>query len=203
MITSRDCPRLLPPGEKFFYKGADTQALGWMVRRVTGESLADYLSEKIWQPMGMEHDAFWNTDAPGPDGMEAAFTCLNATLRDFGRFGLMFLNHGKWNGKQIVPADWVDHATVPESPQVQPGQLVKRIGARLRISMVDVSRRRRVFRGGNILPVHLRESEREPRHRENQRLRSSLGSGFRGPDIRRILGDSRGPARRNPAPTTD
>src|SRR5579862_720981 len=80
-------PRLLQPGAKFVYKGADTQALGWMVRRVTGDSLADYLSEKVWQPMGMEHDAFWNTDAPGPSGMEAAFTCFNATLRDFGRFG--------------------------------------------------------------------------------------------------------------------
>jgi CubicO group peptidase (beta-lactamase class C family) len=118
-------PRMLPPGTKFAYKGADTQALGWLVRRVTGESLADYLSEKVWQPMGMEHDAFWNTDAPGPNGMEAAFTSLNATLRDFGRFGAMFLDHGRFNGKQIVPADWVDHATVPDAPQVQLGKLVK------------------------------------------------------------------------------
>ncbi len=117
--------RNLPPGAKFAYKGADTQALGWMLRHVTGESLADYLSEKVWQPMGMERDAFWNVDAPGPNGMEAAFTCLNATLRDFGRFGLMFLNHGKWNGKQIVPADWVERATAPDGPQVQPGKLIK------------------------------------------------------------------------------
>ena len=117
--------RGLPPGAKFVYKGADTQALGWMVRHVTDMSLADYLSEKVWQPMGMERDAFWNVDAPGPNGMEAAFTCLNATLRDFGRFGLMFLNHGKWNGKQIVPAEWIDRATAPDGPQVQPGRLSK------------------------------------------------------------------------------
>jgi CubicO group peptidase (beta-lactamase class C family) len=121
----RSLPRMLPPGTKFAYKGADTQALGWLVRRVTGESLADYLSDKVWQPMGMEHDAFWNVDAPGPAGMETAFTCLNATLRDFGRFGVMFLNHGKWNGKQIVPAEWVERATTPGNPQVQPGNLVK------------------------------------------------------------------------------
>ncbi|HVN28835.1 MAG TPA: serine hydrolase, partial [Candidatus Binataceae bacterium] len=100
-------------------KGADTQALGWMVRRVTGESLADYLSDKIWQPMGMEHDAFWNVDHAGPDGMETAFSCLNATLRDFGRFGLMFLNHGRFNGRQIVPSEWTQEATTPQSPQVQ------------------------------------------------------------------------------------
>ena len=113
------------PATKFAYKGADTQALGWLVRRVTGESLADYLSDKVWQPMGMERDAFWNIDHAGPDGMETAFTCLNATLRDFGRFGLMFLNHGKWNGRQIVPADWVERATTPDGPQVQPGKLIK------------------------------------------------------------------------------
>ncbi len=117
--------RYLPPGARFAYKGSDSQALGWLVHRVTGLSLADYLSDKVWQPAGMERDAFWNTDAPGPRGMEAAFTCLNATLRDFGRFGLLFLNHGRWNGRQIVPAEWVEHATVPQSPQVQPGKLVK------------------------------------------------------------------------------
>jgi CubicO group peptidase (beta-lactamase class C family) len=117
--------RVLPPGTKFAYKGSDTQALGWMLRRVNGVSLADCLSDKLWQPMGMEHDAYWNVDRPGPDGMEAAFTCLNATLRDFGRFGLMFLNHGRWNGKQIVPAEWVEQATAPQSPQVQSGVLMR------------------------------------------------------------------------------
>ena len=117
-------PRVLPPGTKFAYKGADTQALGWLVRNVTGKSLADYLSEKVWQPMGMERDAFWNVDAPGPNGMEAAFSCFNATLRDFGRFGLMFLNRGKWNGKQIVSSEWAERATAPDGPQVQPGKLI-------------------------------------------------------------------------------
>jgi len=118
-------PRVLPVGAKFAYKGSDTQALGWLVRSVTGESLADYLSDKIWQPLGMERDAFWNIDMPGPLGMEAAFTCLNATLRDFGRFGLMFLNRGRANGKQIVPSEWVEQATTPQSVQVKSGMLGK------------------------------------------------------------------------------
>jgi len=121
----KSLPRLLPPGAKFAYKGSDTQALGWIVRHVTGESLADYLSDKIWQPAGMERDAFWSVDASGPDGMEAAFTCLNATLRDFGRFGLMFLNHGKWNGKQIVRSEWIEQATTPQSSQVRSSMLGK------------------------------------------------------------------------------
>ncbi|HLX38159.1 MAG TPA: serine hydrolase [Candidatus Binataceae bacterium] len=117
--------RVLPPGAKFAYKGSDTQALGWLVRTLTGESLADYLSDKIWQPLGMERDAFWNIDMPGPRGMESAFTCLNATLRDFGRFGLLFLDHGKWKGKQIVPSEWVEQATTPQSAQVESGMLGK------------------------------------------------------------------------------
>jgi CubicO group peptidase (beta-lactamase class C family) len=117
--------RARPPGSTFVYKGADTQVLGWLVKHVTGQTLADYLSEKIWQPMGMERDAFWNVDSPGPNGMEAAFTCLNATLRDYARFGLLFLNNGKFNGKQIVPADWVEQATAPRSPQVEAGHLFK------------------------------------------------------------------------------
>jgi CubicO group peptidase (beta-lactamase class C family) len=55
--------------------------------------------------------------------MEAAFCCINATLRDYARFGLLFLNKGMWNGKQLVPASWVEQATVAQSPQVQPGKL--------------------------------------------------------------------------------
>jgi CubicO group peptidase (beta-lactamase class C family) len=112
-----------PPGAKFVYRSSDTQVLGWMVRRVTGESLADYLSQKVWAPLGMEHDATWLTDRPGPEGMEAAYCCLNATLRDYGRFGLLILNRGRWDGKQIVPERWIEQATIPQSPQVQCGHL--------------------------------------------------------------------------------
>lgn len=116
-------PKEEPPGTKFVYRSADTQVLGWLVKRVTGETLADNLTRRIWGPMGMEHDATWLTDRPRPDAMEAAFCCINATLRDYARFGLIFLNKGMWNGKQLVPASWVEEATVAQSPQVQPGKL--------------------------------------------------------------------------------
>jgi CubicO group peptidase (beta-lactamase class C family) len=112
-----------PPGRVFVYQSINTQVLGWLVRRVTGESLADYLSQKIWQPLGMERDATWVTDR-GPDAMEAAYCCLNVTLRDFARFGLLFMNKGKWNGRQVVPEQWVVQATTPHGRQVQPGNLL-------------------------------------------------------------------------------
>ncbi len=109
------------PGSRFYYRSIDTQVLGWLVSRATGEHPADYLSRKIWQPLGMEHNASWLTDGTGT---EATFCCIQATLRDYERFGLLFLNHGKSNGNQIVPAKWVDEATTPGSPQVQPGKLI-------------------------------------------------------------------------------
>ena len=108
------------PGRTWVYQSINTQVLAWMVTRVTGQSLADYLSRKIWQPLGMEQDALWATDS---DGMEAAFCCFNVTLRDFARFGLLFANNGKWSGRQIVPEGWVAEATTPHGLQVQPGRL--------------------------------------------------------------------------------
>jgi CubicO group peptidase (beta-lactamase class C family) len=113
------------PGSKFVYDNIDTQVLGALVARVTGQSLSDYMSRKIWQPLGMEQDALWQTDRDGPHGMEAAFCCLNAALRDYARFGLMFANQGKWNGRQIVPAQWVAEATAPSWQQAQSGRCVR------------------------------------------------------------------------------
>jgi len=116
--------RLEPPGSRFEYRSVDTQVLGWLVMRATGVGLADYLSDKIWQPLGMESDATWLTDRPGAEGTEAAFCCINATLRDYGRFGLLFLNKGRANGKQIVPEAWVAEATSAQSPQVRFGKII-------------------------------------------------------------------------------
>jgi len=111
------------PGTKFVYRSIDTGVLGMLVRRVTGESLAEMLSQRIWQPLGMESDATWLTDHPGPGALEAGYCCINARLRDYGRFGLLFLNQGKAGGRQVVPSWWVARATTPQSPPVQWGHL--------------------------------------------------------------------------------
>ncbi|HOY76414.1 MAG TPA: serine hydrolase, partial [Hyphomonadaceae bacterium] len=111
------------PGVKFNYASADTEVLGALLAKATGEPLANYLSRKVWQPMGAEADARWILDAPGSAGREAAAGGISARLRDYGRFGLMFLHNGKINGKQVVPADWVKVATSPQSPHTQIGAL--------------------------------------------------------------------------------
>jgi CubicO group peptidase (beta-lactamase class C family) len=105
-----------PAGERYAYSSAETVLLGYVVRGATGRTLSDYLSEKIWQPMGAESDASWNIDK---SGYEVGYCCLNATLRDWGRLGMVLANGGSLDGRQIVPADWLRAAVAP-SP-VNPG----------------------------------------------------------------------------------
>lgn len=100
--------RLAAPGERFSYASAETYVLGLVLRGATGRNLAEYLSEKIWQPMGAEADASWNID---PAGYELGYCCLNATLRDWGRFALLLAEGGVRDGKQIVPTQWIREAT--------------------------------------------------------------------------------------------
>jgi CubicO group peptidase (beta-lactamase class C family) len=101
-------PREAEPGTKFVYKTGETHLVGSLVRAATGKHLADYLSEKIWKPYGMEKDAVWMLDAAGN---EFAGCCISATLRDFGRFGVFFKNGAKIDGVSIVPEGWVKQAT--------------------------------------------------------------------------------------------
>ena len=100
------------PGKKFEYRSINTQLLGLILERATHMTLSGYLEKKIWQPLGMEFDATWSIDKK-KNGMEKAFCCINATARDFARFGRLYLNGGNWNGKQVVPAEWVALSTQP------------------------------------------------------------------------------------------
>ena len=107
-----------PPGTYNRYNSTDTQVLGMLLVRATGMSLAEYTESRLWQPMQMEYDAYWITDE---QGMELAFGGLNATLRDYARFGEMYRSGGRWNGRQVVPAEWVRRSTRPGKPHLQPG----------------------------------------------------------------------------------
>jgi CubicO group peptidase (beta-lactamase class C family) len=88
-------------GTGFSYKTVNTDVLGWIVRRVTGKSLGTLVSERLWQPLGVENDGYWLVD---PVGTEFAGGGLNLTLRDMARFGEMLRLDGRYNGRQIVPA---------------------------------------------------------------------------------------------------
>ena len=105
-----------PPGMAFEYISANSQILGMIVERATGQSLAAYLEQKIWMHTGMEHPATWSLDSKN-SGMEKAFCCINSTARDFARFGRLYLNKGNWNGKQLIPESWVQSSTRIEAKE--------------------------------------------------------------------------------------
>lgn len=98
------------PGTRYEYQSAAPQLLGFAVRRATGKTLSEYLTEKIWSKLGMECDAKWSTDE---NGMEKTFCCIHASARDFGKIGQLLLNRGKWNGETIISADYIDRMVEP------------------------------------------------------------------------------------------
>lgn len=87
-------------GQAFGYRTVNSDVLGWIIARVTGKSVADVLSERIWQKMGAEQDAYFSVDGIGTPFAGGGF---NAELRDMARFGQLILNNGYGNGQQILP----------------------------------------------------------------------------------------------------
>ncbi|MFM6321437.1 MAG: serine hydrolase domain-containing protein [Microcystis panniformis] len=118
-------PSEYTPGTRFHYISLDTQILGLLIERATGQKFASYFETKLWQPLGAESDAFWLTDN---HHTELTFCCLNATLRDYAKFGLLYLNQGYFNGRQIVPESWIKESIVPDSPHLQAGATSEEYG---------------------------------------------------------------------------
>lgn len=112
------------PNAVFNYATLDTSVLGCILEKAVGKTGSEYMSEKLWKPAGMETDAYWIMDGPDSVGREFYGAGLAATARDHARFGLMFLNGGVANGKQVVPAEWVREATIPDEgyEPVAPGE---------------------------------------------------------------------------------
>lgn len=99
------------PETQFEYVSGNTQLLGLVLERaLKGRTISSYLEEKIWKPLGMEFDASWSLDRKR-DGLEKTFCCINARARDYAKIGRLYLEKGKWNGKQIVSEDWVKQST--------------------------------------------------------------------------------------------
>jgi len=103
----RKLPRAHAPGTVWNYNTGETNLIGVLVSSATGKSLSEYLQEKVWHPAGMEAPATWLL---GKSGHEIAGCCIQATTRDFARFGLFVLGNGNVGGEQIVPAHWFHEA---------------------------------------------------------------------------------------------
>ncbi|MGD8359387.1 MAG: serine hydrolase, partial [Lysobacterales bacterium] len=94
------------------YSTAEANLIGDVLRAAIGNNLSTYLEQKIWQPFGMESDAYWNLTEAG--GGEFGGCCLNATLRDYGRLGLFALNNGRLaDGTPVLPTNWMADSTTP------------------------------------------------------------------------------------------
>ncbi len=99
------------PGVKFEYESGNTQLLAMILEKATGQSIAHYASEKIWQPIGAKNNALWSLDHA--DGMEKAYCCFNSNARDFARLGLLILHRGIINGQQIISSGYIDQTITP------------------------------------------------------------------------------------------
>ena len=98
------------PGTQFEYQSGSTQLLGFALRKSLDKTIAEYASEILWQPLGMEQNAEWNTD---DFGMEKTFCCINSNSRDFAKLGQLFLNNGEFNGKQILNPKFISEMRTP------------------------------------------------------------------------------------------
>ena len=112
-------PRAHPAGQVWNYSTGETNLIGVLVSRATGKPLADYLSEKVWQPYGMQQDASWLL---GTDGHEISGCCIQASVRDFARFGQFILDGGMADGAPVLPDGWLADATRKQVDYGAPGE---------------------------------------------------------------------------------
>jgi CubicO group peptidase (beta-lactamase class C family) len=95
----------LAPGEAFDYNSSNADLLGWLIARISGETLQDYVQQTLWARLGTEHDAYFAVDRAL---VPVATGGMNTTLRDAARFGMMIRDRGEFAGQQLIPAEWVD-----------------------------------------------------------------------------------------------
>lgn len=98
------------PGTRFVYNTGATYLLSAILHRLTGERLLDYLTPRLLAPLGITH-AEWEQD---PDGIDTGGYGLSITTEEMAAFGQLYLQGGVWEGKQLVPAEWVAAATVKQ-----------------------------------------------------------------------------------------
>jgi CubicO group peptidase (beta-lactamase class C family) len=130
--------RAAPAGTRFSYSSAETQVLGLVLTRATGVPVAEYLEQRVWQPMGAEADATWLVDN---SGQEVTYCGLNAVLRDYARLGLLLAHDGHWRGHQIIPSAWLMDATTADQPHLRPGVATPVFGYGYQTWIVPVERR--------------------------------------------------------------
>ncbi|ALJ05527.1 serine hydrolase [Pseudalgibacter alginicilyticus] len=107
------------PGKAFKYASGDTQMLAMVIEKATGKKLYNYLEESFWKPLNSENSTLWQVDSERHD-LVKAYCCIASNAKDFARFGKLYKDYGKWNGKQILDSTFVAKSIKPrfsESPE--------------------------------------------------------------------------------------
>ena len=105
-----------PPGKYFLYNKYHPQLLGMILERTTGMPVTTYLQTRLWDTLGMEYGGSWSVDSQASD-FEKMETGVNARAIDFAKFGVLFLNGGNWQSRQVISQEWVDESTGPLLPE--------------------------------------------------------------------------------------
>lgn len=100
------------PGKSFKYASGDTQMLAMVIEKASGKKLYKYFEESFWKPLGSEHETLWQVDSKEHD-LVKAYCCIASNAKDFARYGKLFKDHGKWNGKQILDSSFVAKSVKP------------------------------------------------------------------------------------------
>jgi CubicO group peptidase (beta-lactamase class C family) len=119
--------RVAPPGTRYRYASIEPDVLGMVLHSTLNKPASDYLQAKVWEPIGAEADANWLVDA---EGIEVAHFGFNAVLRDYARLGRLLAHDGAWEGKQIIPTQWMIDATTVRASDAYllPGKAMKMFG---------------------------------------------------------------------------
>ncbi len=185
------------PGTHFLYNTSATYMLSAIVQKATGMTVLDYLRPRLFEPLGIEHPT-WETS---PQGVSTGGYGLSIRTEDIARFGQLYLQKGKWQGKQLVPAAWVEAATARQTSNGSDPE--ERLGPRLRLPVLALpprrlSRRRRVRA---ILHRAARAGRRDRHHQRTEghasRAEPGLGQAAAGHeviDVTRWLPTTRPPA---------
>lgn len=114
---ARKLKKEFPPGTHRHYSSFDTQVLAMVLEGATGRRLPAYMQDKLWRPLGAEQEARWLVDS---EGMAMGFGGLNAVLRDYARFGQLYLDKGRVDGREVVPAAWIRESLDMDAPHLLP-----------------------------------------------------------------------------------
>lgn len=101
------------PGADWQYVSIDTHVLGMVIRGATGRSIPELMEERLFRPLGLNRDPYYVTDG---DGVAFVLGGLNLTTRDYARIGQLVANDGRWNGRQLVSAEWLAESTADSAP---------------------------------------------------------------------------------------